>query len=406
VTTRPPESTGPADTGRSVLRTSDALQVAASGLRGRPLRVVLSALGVAIGVAAMVAVVGISASSRADLDHTLDRLGTNLLTAAPGDTVLGDAAVLPVVAPSMVARIAPVQHVSAIGRIRAGAYRTDKVPVQLTGGIAVLAARPDLLATVAGQMRTGTWFNRSTLAYPSVVLGATTAAQLGVDVPGQRVWLGAMWVSVSGILRPVALAPELDTAALVGWPAAETYLSFDGHPTKIYTRSVRSQVEAVRAVLGATVNPENPYQVKISRPSDALAAQRAADRALASLLLGLGAVALVVGGVGAANTMVISVLERRAEIGLRRALGATRLHIAAQFVLESLLLCLLGGTAGLLIGATITFGYAQNRGWPAVIPAWILLGAVAGSLVVGVVAGLYPAIRAARMDPTRALSAL
>jgi putative ABC transport system permease protein len=157
-------------------------------------------------------------------------------------------------------------------------------------------------------------------------------------------------------------------------------------------------------VLGATANPEHPSEVKVSRPSDALSAKRASDKAFTGLLLGLGAVALLVGGVGVANTMVISVLERRAEIGLRRSLGATRGHVRLQFLVESLLLSALGGTGGVLLGIGVTAAYAATQGWPTVVPAWATAGGVGATLVIGVVAGLYPAIRASRLAPTEALA--
>ncbi|MET7298159.1 ABC transporter permease [Embleya sp. NPDC005575] len=389
------------------LRPRDVLRVGGAGLRTRPTRVFMSALGIAIGIAAMIAVVGISSSSRADLDRRLAELGTNLLTVGPGNSLTGGEVTLPIESVAMISRIGPVEQVAATGKVTdAKVYRNDRIPAAQTGGIAVLAAYANLPAAVGATVADGVWFNGATERYPTVVLGSAAARRLGIATAGEgvQVHLGGRSFTVLGILAPVPLAPELDGAALVGRPAAQTWLGFDGHPTTVYTRSADSAVDAVRVVLPATANPKAPNEVKVSRPSDALAARRATDEALTGLLLGLGGVALLVGGVGVANTMVITVLERRAEIGLRRSLGATRGQIRLQFLAESLLLSALGGLGGVLIGITVTTAYATTRSWTTVVPAWSTTGALAATLFIGAIASLYPAIRAARLSPTEALA--
>src|SRR5262245_57082013 len=274
----------------------DVFRVGGAGLRARPLRVFLSALGIAIGIAAMVSVVGISTSSRADLQRTLDRLGTNLLTVAPGNTIFGEDAELPVESIAMIRRIGPVTGVAATGKVSSKVYRTDRIPAVESGGMSVQAASADLVSTVGGTVYSGTWLNAATARYPAVVLGSRAAQRLGVTRAGPdiQVYIGKRWFTVVGILAPVPLAPELDLSALVGWDAAQTYLGFNGHPTTVYTRTRESAVQAVRDVLGATANPEKPSEVRVSRPSDALSAKRATDKAFTGLLLGLGAVALLV----------------------------------------------------------------------------------------------------------------
>jgi putative ABC transport system permease protein len=392
----------------SRLRPRDALRVAATGLRARPLRAVLSALGIAVGIAAMVAVVGISASSRAEVDQQLKALGTNLLTVEPGQTLRGgETAILPAESVDMVARVGSVTAVSAVGEIDdAFVYRNDHVDEAKTNGITTMAARPDLLDTVSGEVAAGRWLDDALASYPTVVLGATTAERLGVTQTDGTVSvrLGERWFTVVGVLAPAPLAPELDAAALVGWPIAQQLLAFNGAPTRLYERSPESQVDDVRAVLPATVTPSNPEEVTVSRPSDALAAQTATDETLTVLLLALGGVALLVGGIGVANTMVIAVLERRSEIGLRRALGATRAHIRIQFLGESVLLAGLGGIGGAILGGTVTAAFAAGRDWPFALPAWVLGAAVAVTVLVGALAGAYPAARAARLSPTAALA--
>ncbi|MFI7114313.1 ABC transporter permease [Nonomuraea sp. NPDC050227] len=390
------------------MRPRDVMRVGAVGLRTRPLRAFLSALGIAIGIAAMIGVVGISSSSSAELDRTLSALGTNLLTVASGTTLLGEAAQMPTDAEAMIERIGPVESVSSTGKVpEAKVYRSEEIPTPQTNGLVTIAARLDLLPTVGATVRRGTWLNAATERYPAVVLGSAAAQRLGIGTvtPDTQVVIGGIRFTVVGLLDPVPLAEELNSAALVGWPVAESRLDFDGHPTTLYTRSQEARLEDVRSVLAGTANPEAPNEVDVSRPSDALAAKQATSQAFAGLLLGVGAVALLVGGVGVANTMVISVLERRAEVGLRRSLGATRGQIRTQFLAESLLLSALGGAGGILLGAGVTVAYAFSRGWPAVVPAWATVGGLAATLLIGAVAGLYPAVRASRLSPTEALSA-
>src|SRR5262245_11071240 len=387
----------------SRLLPADVLRVGGVGLRTRRLRAALSALGVAIGIAAMVAVLGISESSKSGLSATRDRLGTNLLRVAPGQTIFGENAELPEQAGPMIGRIAPVEAVSAVETVDATVRRTDYVSEDETGGISVMAAGLKLPTTLGATIRRGVYLDAATARYPAVVLGATAAERLGIDRPGVRVWLGEQWFTVVGILDPVELAPDLDSAALIGLSIAKRLFDADGSATTIYVRANADDLDDVRSVLGATTNPEHPEEVDVSRPSDALEARAAAKTAFTSLFLGLGAVALLVGGVGIANVMVISVLERRSEIGLRRALGATRGHIRTQFVVESLLLALLGGAGGVLLGALVTAAYATQKHWQVVVPLTGVAGGVGVALGLGALAGLYPAVRAARLAPTDAL---
>jgi len=388
---------------RSRLLGRDVVRLGTTGLRARPTRAVLSALGIAIGIAAMIAVVGISSSSQARLNDQLDALGTNLLTATAGHDIMGEQTTLPADTLGKVGMIEDVESASTAAVLPVPVYRSSLSDPAATGGISAMVADPSLLDTVSGTMRSGTWLSPATSRFPAVVLGSDAAERLGVVTPGTQVWLGGSYFTVVGILDPVALAPELDSAALVGSDVATRLLAFDGSPTKIYERSADEAVDRVRQLLGPTVSPEAPGEVTVSRPSDALAAKQAADQAFTGLLVGLGSVALLVGGIGVANTMIISVLERRREIGLRRSLGATRWHVLVQFLAEALLLSTLGGLVGCGVGASVTAAMAVANGWPFALPLATLLVAVAMTLVIGAVAGLYPALRAARTPPTAAL---
>ena len=400
------------------MRLSDQMRVAGVGIRARRLRAALSALGIAIGTAAIVAVLGLSASSQAGLLAEIDQLGTNLLTANTGQSFSGGPAQLPVAAPGRISHLPDVEHVAHAGAIdNANVYRSPLIPVVDTNALKVRAASlnlPDVLGTSVAQ---GRWLNPATERQPVTVLGALAAQRLGIDrvYPGQRIWLKNQWFYVAGILAPATLSADIDTSALIGYPAAERYLSYAtvdqgkvvaGPPTTVYVRARTEKVDSVQGVLARTANPESPSEVDVSQPSDVLTARAAAKGAFNSLFLGLGLVALIVGAVGVANIMLISVLERRSEIGLRRALGATRGQIRTQFLSEAVMLALLGGVAGVAAGALTTAIYANTKGWAVVIPVQAWAGGIGAAIVIGAIAGLLPALRAARLSPTEALRTL
>jgi putative ABC transport system permease protein len=389
------------------LRLRDTARLSAVGIRTRKLRAGLSALGIAIGVAAIVAVLGLSASSQKGLIDEINKLGTNLLTVTNGQTLFGQTAELPEAAPGMIGRIGPVTNVQWDGTINnANVFKSTYVPSEDTNALSVYASSLELPSAVGTTVAQGQYLNSANQYEPVAVLGAAAAQRLGIDhvFAGERISLGGMWFYVIGILNQAVLTPEIDSGVFVGIPAAETYLGFDGHPSEIYLRTVQSQVNEVDSVLADTANPENPNEVDVSQPSVAYTAELEAKAALNTLFLGLGAVSLLVGAVGVANIMIISVLERRSEIGLRRALGATKGQIRVQFMSEAVLLSLLGGAVGVAAGAVATAVYASTQpGWLPDVPLVAWAGGFGAALLIGAVAGLAPALRAARMSPTEAL---
>ena len=381
------------------------MRVGLRSLAARKLRSVLSALGIAIGIASLVGVLGLSESSKSALLDQISALGTNLLTIEAGTGFGAGDAALPETALKRVGRVATVEAASAVYFIDAGAYRNELVPSDLTGGIQVFGTDPDLVDTLNGELAHGSFLTEATRSYPAAVLGSVAAERLGVRNLDQPVliYVGGHWIEVQGILEPFALAADLDRAVLIGDAAAERYYDVELAPSRMYVRVDQQYLDETRDLLGPTVDPENPEEVEISRPSDLLEAQAAAESSFTGLFLGLGAVALIVGGIGIANVMVMGVVERRGEIGLRRAIGATRAHIRRQFLTEALTLALLGGASGVLLGVAVTYGYSTVQGWRVIVPLAALLGGIAASLAIGAVAGLYPAVRAARVSPTEAL---
>lgn len=379
------------------------------GLFSRASRALLSALGVAVGIAAIIAITGISTSSRAQLQQELDSLGTNLLTAVADSSVdrTGmNEAQLPEGTVNRVRSVEGVLSASSTAILpEQSAYRSELIDKNVTGGIETMVADLALLDVTATELAKGKWLDSATSTLPTVVLGDKAAQRLGVVSVGSQILLGDQQVTVVGILKPSKLAPELDLAALVGEPYARSVFAFSGSPSTIYQRLDESTIDSVRQLIPATVNPRAPAEVKVSRPSDALVAKQAADQAFTGLLVALGGVALLVGGIGVANTMVISVLERRGEIGLRRALGATRVHVALQFLAEAVALSLLGAALGLVLGIAVVGIVCEINGWSPTVSVPGMGLALGTTILIGAAAGLYPAIKASRVVPSLALVA-
>ena len=393
--------------GRSVrLSPADQVRTALVGPRSRPLRTALSALGVAVGIAALTAITGIAASNQAQLLAELDDLGANLVSVQPGIGPGDEFVPLPETAPGMLARVDGVEEVGVLRNVPEGigVYRNDLIPAGQGNGLSAFAADPAFLSAVEGRVTVGTWFDEGTRGLPVTVLGASAAARLGITETGVRVWIGGQWYAVIGILASDGLADQLDDAAFLGdeWAAAHVSEPDDDTIASVFVRLAPGMVEAVRDVLALAANPTSPY-VFVTQPSDLLDARETTDDSLSGLAVGLAAIALLVGGIGIANTMVVAVLERRGEIGLRRALGARPGQIAAQFVGEAIVLALIGGIAGAVLGSIGVLVYAGVQGQQPVLPIAVLAGGPVIAIIVGVIAGLYPAMSASRLSPTIAL---
>ncbi|MDG1196812.1 MAG: ABC transporter permease [Actinomycetota bacterium] len=389
----------------------DSIVLGTLGLRTRKTRTLLTALGITIGIAAMISVLGITSSSDAQLKAELDALGPNLIEITPGDSFTSAEVSFPSETSKVVQRVGTVESSAAVYEVEASVRRTKLIPKQQTGGMAVLAVGPELLSMIDGVVAAGRFLDSTAVGIPQVVLGSVTAERLGIiSVLGSpQVYLDGTYFTIVGILENAPLAPNIDRAALIGVEVATELFGLELQPSLVYARvneellDDQRRFDETRSVIAASVLPNAPNEALVSRPSDLLVARASTQDAFTGLLLGLGAVALLVGGVGIANVMVISVIERRTEIGVRRALGALRRHIRLQFVCESALLAALGGLGGVLLGAMITIAYARSQDWIISISISSLGAGLGLAIVIGSIAGLYPAARAARLDPAEAV---
>ena len=387
------------------LKIKDLFFVALYGVRARRGRAALTSIGIGIGIAAIVAVTGISASGRADLLATLESLGTNLIKASPQAGFFGTQEKLPDGVVGMVERIGPVEEVTSTTQTDLIVRRSDFISQFEGGGISTIVTSPELLQVVGGNLIEGRFIQDGLSNIPVTVLGSVTASRLGINTleTPTKILIGDEWFGVVGILDELKIHPDLDRSVFIGYGVAKTLFDIDKEPTTIYVRANPSYIEDVVEVIAPSMNPENPDQVQVSRPSDALEAQEAADAAFTNLLLGLGSVALLVGGVAIANVMVMSVLERRMEIGVRRSIGATRKEIRYQFLLESIVLSGIGGLVGVFLGTSITLGYTNYTDIVFSIPVSQVLGAILLALLIGAISGVYPAIKASKIQPAEAV---
>lgn len=384
------------------MRISEAGRRAAYDLRARTARTVMSCLGVAVGVAAVVAVLGVAQTSTESLLNQLYAL-QDVLTVS-GTSLAGGSGLLPRYTLATVGRLNPVESVSGTSQLTWTVRRSPLIPTGDTAGIGVMAVSGNLAQTTGSHLLFGRELGPNDLL-PVTVLGYQAARLLGIDrheVPC-RVWMDNRWVVVTGVLAPSPLPDVVDLSALVGYPFARAQGGTAAAFATVYVRVRPGTAGAVTNILPATIEPLSPIDVIVNQPSAAVAAQVAARSALDGLFLALVGVGMVVAGLGVANTLTIAVVERRPEIGLRRALGATRSDIGAQFLAEGVLLAAGGAVGGAMAGTLAVFGYAWYSG---LVPVFPLVGIGLGSgaaLIVGVIAGFYPAAKATRLPPSDVL---
>ena len=390
---------------KNKLRTRDLFFVAVYGVKARKGRAALTSIGIGIGIAAIVAVSGIAASGSADLLSTLESLGTNLVKASPQAGFFGTQEELPEGVIGMVERIGPVEEVTSTTQTDLLVRRSNFISEFEGGGISTIVTSSELLNVIGGKLSEGRFITDGLSDLPVTVLGSVTAKRLGITNLSKptKILIDDEWFGVIGIVEELKIHPDLDRSVFIGYGAAKKLFDINEEPTTIYLRANPTFIEDVVEVIAPSMNPENPDQVEVSRPSDALEAQQAVEASFTNLLLGLGSVALLVGGVAIANVMVMSVLERRMEIGVRRSIGATRREIRYQFLLESVVLSGIGGLVGVMLGSLITLAYTNYTNIVFSIPVWQILGAGLLALLIGALSGVYPAIKASKIQPAEAV---
>jgi putative ABC transport system permease protein len=391
-----------------VSQSRDLVGVALKGLTARKVRTLLIMLGPIIGVAAMVCAIGLTESAKGELQAQLAQLGTNLIIAQAGGTFGSQNPTFPENA------VARVESVSSVSAAAATANLSGVVSVPVQGAkdyyeafpAPVRAAGVGLPSVLQVPMISGRWLDLADLQLhtSAAVLGEGIAKQYGY-LPGESrtIRLNNANFAVVGVLGPVALDPELDNAVFVTEWSAKHVLGTNGEPNQLYIRAAPGATQSTANAIPTAISLGGPDQVSTQIPSDVLQAAAQANKTLQEVALLAGLLALVVGGVGIANVMSISVIQRSSEIGIRRAVGHSRSKIAAQFLLESLFVGLLGGLGGAGFGVAIVYGVSAVAGWVAVIdygtiPLWMGL-----ALLVAVGAGLFPSIKAARLEPLETL---
>jgi len=405
------ESTEPTESRklRSRLRIVDVVLQALRGLTSRKLRTALTALGISIGIASLISIQGITEANQADARAEIDALGSDFLLITAGTGITEEAELLPYAADMLDTHIDSLEHVAALYPVDARARRNELIPEVQTGGVtvsAISASGLDLLEPVNGSVAFGRFHDATSVEVPGVVLGSLAAERLGIQhlVGHPTINISGHQFAVIGVLDEFeTLNTDLNRTVIVGLPVAETLFETPDTPSAIYAQVPPEELDDARDLIPAQANPAAPAEVAVSRPTEALEIREVIDETFARILQALALIVLAVGGIGIANIMVISVIERRGEIGLRRSLGATRKHIASQFIIESTMLSLLGGVLGVGLGVGIVFGYARYKDFEAIIPWYWLSVGVGAAFALGALAGLYPALRASRLDPAEAV---
>ena len=394
----------------------DLLSEGMAGLLARPGRAVLTILGTVLGVGALVATVGFARTAGNQIVGRFDELAATSVVVTSGQALpssIQQEALIPADAQSRLLRLNGVTAAGVFGPVDIGAATVRSVPVidplaHNEFDVTVFAASDGLLDAVRGRLTTGRFFDsgHSQRGDNVAVLGPGAARRLGITRVRQQpvVFVGDEPFVVIGILNDVKRQPELLNGIIIPEGTARNIYTYKS-PTTVQIDVDVGAATLIASQAPIALHPNAPDLLQVQKPPELDDLRSRVEGDVDSLFLVLGGVALLVGAIGIANVTLVSVLERVGEIGLRRALGAARHHIAMQFLVESGAMGLVGGIVGASLGVLLVVTLSAQRGWTPVIDLWIPLAAPILGALLGLLAGAYPAFRASRLEPVEALRA-
>lgn len=388
---------------------------ALAGVAARPLRSALTVLGTVLGITTLVITLGVASTAGNQIAGRFDAVTATevtVLSPAPLDKsrppyVAWDS--LP-----QLTRLNGVQSAAAVARpakatnsrVRANElYDPTTVNDRTLPAVSATDSLPDVLGATLSQ---GRFFDPGHVARHDrvVVLGSSAAEIVGItrveDAPA--VFVNNEPFTVIGILGTISRESEqgLASAVIIPHTTADDRLGM-GPPTDILIRTTLGAAQLVAGQAPLALSPSDHAQLQVLAPPDPATLRGGVEHDVNGLFLVLGLVSLVVGAIGIANVTLVTVMERTGEIGLRRALGAARRHIALQFLVESSAIGLLGGVIGASLGTIAVVVVSVSREWTPVLDLTLAAGAPVAGALVGLLAGLYPALRAARLQPVDSL---
>ena len=406
----------PAITRADRFSVQDLIVEAGYGIGARPTRLIMTTLGTTIRIASLVVTIGFAQTAASQIARQFDAVAATQVVIEPGSTdgMNGSERAtgrLPWDAPDRVSRLAGVELAGLVSEVPLDAVTITAVPVNdpsepATLGPSLMATSPGLLDAVRGNIVTGRYFDtgHDARADRVAVLGSRAAERLGINrVDSQpSIFIGDSSYTVIGIIEGMERRSDLLDAVVVPMGTARADFGLTG-PDELQIRIALGAGKVVAEQAPIALDPNAAENFEVQAPSARSALRENVQADVNVIFLILGVLALVAGGLGIANVTLLSVMERVGEIGLRRALGATKRNISSQFMVESVVIGLLGGLIGAALGVFAVVIVSAIQQWAPVVDPWLAAGSALLGAVVGLAAGVYPALKASNIEPIVAL---